>query len=248
MQQSEDLLLSATFDHDSFRAPALGSPAWRRALRAAASTGLARHLADPRQHLWLKRWFDVTVASIGLLGLALPLLAITAAIRVSSRGPALFRQARVGFNGRRFEILKFRTMYIGEMDPSGVRQTKRDDPRVTPLGRFLRRANIDELPQLINVLRGEMSLVGPRPHVPGMLAGGVLYEVLVPYYSERHRMPPGLTGLAQMNALRGCTEDPAAAKARIDCDLAYIDNWSLGLDLYILLNTLRTELLRCSGV
>jgi lipopolysaccharide/colanic/teichoic acid biosynthesis glycosyltransferase len=135
-------------------------------------------------------------------------------------------------------------MYADRGDQAGVQQTRREDWRVTSLGRFLRRSSLDEVPQLLNVLKGDMSMVGPRPHVPGMLAGGMLYEKLVPYYFERHRVRPGITGLAQANGLRGSTEDPNAATARIKRDLEYIETWSLRLDLRLLIETARNELLQ----
>src|SRR6201999_467888 len=172
----------------------------------------------------------------------LPLfLAVAAAIRLTSKGPVLFRQQRYGVNRTTFEILKFRTMCIAESDLSGVQQTRASDRRVTPLGAWLRRTNIDELPQLVNVLRGDMSLVGPRPHVPGMIAGGVLYEELVPNYFQRCRVRPGITGLAQAVGLRGSTLDARLARERIEYDLAYIQFQSVLLDLRILCMTLRNE-------
>jgi lipopolysaccharide/colanic/teichoic acid biosynthesis glycosyltransferase len=198
-----------------------------------------RHPHDPPT----KRWFDFTAATLLLLLLAPGLLGIALAIRLTSRGPALFTQPRYGRNGELFGIYKFRTMYIDHADPSGVRQTRRGDPRVTPFGRFLRRTNLDEVPQLLNVVKGDMSLVGPRPHVPGMLAGGKLYEELVPYYFDRGRVRPGITGLAQVKGLRGSTEDASLAVARVDHDLEYIENWSFALDVRILVETVRTELL-----
>jgi lipopolysaccharide/colanic/teichoic acid biosynthesis glycosyltransferase len=132
-------------------------------------------------------------------------------------------------------------------DQRGTRQTTADDPRVTPLGRILRKTSLDELPQLINVLKGDMSLVGPRPHVPGMLANGMLYEEFIPYYFQRHIMRPGLTGLAQMRGFRGTTTRPEAALARVDCDLEYIESWSLIQDVRIILTTVATEFLSGSG-
>lgn len=197
--------------------------------------------------LILKRVIDVVVSAALLLILS-PVLAATAlAIKLTSVGPVFFRQRRYGLNNDQFTILKFRTMFAHDGDMSGVNQTRIGDPRVTPLGRFLRRTNIDELPQLINVLQGDMSLVGPRPHVPGMRAGGMIYEALVPSYFERHRVRPGLTGLAQINELRGSTADAKFAKARIAYDLAYVEHWSILLDLRILWTTFKTEVLRGTG-
>lgn len=195
-----------------------------------------------------KRCFDVVVASFVLLLLGPGILIIAAAIKVTSPGPVLFKQRRYGLNNQTFEIYKFRTMYVDVGDQSGVRQTQEGDPRITSLGRLLRRSSLDELPQLWNVLRGDMSLVGPRPHVPGMLGGGVLYEELVPYYFERHHMRVGITGLAQVNGLRGSTQDPFVARARIDQDLDYIRNWSLMLDIRILIVTARREFLSGNGM
>jgi len=197
--------------------------------------------------LAVKRTVDV-VASGVLIAFASPLLLGAAlAIKATSRGPVLFKQARYGLNNELFGIYKFRTMRIDQGDATGVKQTRADDPRVTPVGRVLRRTNIDELPQLFNVLLGDMSLVGPRPHVPGMRAGGLLYEELVPHYFKRHRMRPGITGLAQINRLRGSTTDAKFAKARIEYDLAYAEHWSLLLDFRILWQTFKSELLRGTG-
>lgn len=205
------------------------------------------HLIDGARTFVSKRCFDL-VASLALATFLSPgLLLIAVAIKLTSPGPVLFRQKRYGFGGRHFDIFKFRTMSWEETDSSGVRQTCKNDPRVTRVGRLLRKSSLDELPQLLNVLRGDMSLVGPRPHVPGMLAGGLLYEELVPYYFHRHRMPVGITGLAQVSGLRGSTVDPDIATARIDRDLEYIESWSFVLDLWIIWQTVRREFLTGSA-
>ena len=198
--------------------------------------------------LMLKRLVDIVLASGALLFLLPMLLFVALAIKLTSRGPIFFRQDRVGRNGETFKIFKFRTMFTDREDASGVKQTKANDDRVTPIGQLLRAKSIDELPQLINVLVGDMSLVGPRPHVAGMLAGGMTYETLVPYYGLRYRMAPGLTGWAQANGYRGPTDDPVLAFARIDHDLAYIQNFSLGLDIKIIVMTAWVELTRGTGV
>ncbi|WP_245410880.1 sugar transferase [Microvirga flavescens] len=208
----------------------------------------ARRLTDRHLELAGKRALDVTVALVLICLLAPGLILIAAAIRLTSPGPAIFRQKRYGLGGAPFEIFKFRTMSVHACDPSGRTQTCQGDMRLTSIGRFLRKSSLDELPQLINVLRGDMSLVGPRPHVPGMLAGGMLYEDLVPEYFERLRVLPGVTGLAQVNGLRGSTEDPALAIARVSDDLAYIEHWSLMLDIKIILKTAQCEFLSGSGL
>ena len=195
----------------------------------------------------LKRMVDIFGASAGLVLLA-PLLAmIVVAIKANSQGPVIFRQKRHGANGTTFEVYKFRTMFVEQCDHSGVRQTIENDPRVTPVGRFLRQSNFDELPQLFNILRGEMSLVGPRPHVPGMLAAGVPYEELDPRYMQRHKVRPGLTGLAQVNGYRGETTTRHAALMRLEFDLAYLERRSFLLDLKIILKTVTQEFFKGSG-
>jgi exopolysaccharide biosynthesis polyprenyl glycosylphosphotransferase len=197
--------------------------------------------------LAIKRAVDISAAA-ALIVVASPILVGAAiAIKLTSRGPVLFKQSRYGLNNEPFGIYKFRSMRIDLGDATGVKQTRADDPRVTPVGKILRRTNIDELPQLFNVLFGDMSLVGPRPHVPGMRAGGQLYEELVPHYFRRHQMRPGITGLAQINRLRGSTTDAKFAKARIEYDLAYAENWSLLLDFRILWQTFKSEVLRGTG-
>ena len=173
-----------------------------------------------------------------LLVLTLPLMvAIAVAIRLDTPGPALFRQTRRGLNNRPFGILKFRTMVFVPGPELTVPQAWRRDPRVTRVGRVLRRTSLDELPQLFNVLKGEMSLVGPRPHA---LAHDARYAALIDGYAERHRVPPGITGWAQVHGYRGETDTLEKMQHRVDHDLAYIANQSLLLDLKILVLTVRT--------
>jgi exopolysaccharide biosynthesis polyprenyl glycosylphosphotransferase len=195
-----------------------------------------------------KRMFDVAVASSVVLFFAPLLIVVAIAIKLTSRGPVLFRQYRYGYRRHRFRIYKFRTMYQHLGDRSGVHQTTSDDPRVTAIGRLLRHTSLDELPQLINVIKGDMSLVGPRPHVPGMLAASMPYEHLVPYYFERHVVRPGVTGLAQVSGYRGSTTDAQSAIGRISCDLEYIETWSLWLDIRIILRTISREFLSGNGI
>jgi lipopolysaccharide/colanic/teichoic acid biosynthesis glycosyltransferase len=138
-------------------------------------------------------------------------------------------------------------MRIDAGDARGVKQTVQGDPRITSVGKFLRKTSLDEIPQLINVIKGDMSLVGPRPHVPGMLAAHMPYEDLVPYYAQRHSARPGITGLAQVSGCRGSTVEPNRAISRIDYDLDYIEKWSLRLDILIIVRTIRREFLSGSG-
>lgn len=195
----------------------------------------------------LKRTLDIIGAITGLILLTPLLLAISVAIKTTSRGPVVFRQERYGLNGVVFTIFKFRTMYTHMGDGSGVEQTVCGDPRVTRVGSFLRRSNFDELPQLLNVLKGEMSLVGPRPHVPGMLAAGQDYEDFDSRYMNRHRARPGITGLAQVNGCRGATTDPISARKRLEYDLQYLERQSLFLDLKIIAQTISREFLHGNG-
>lgn len=180
-----------------------------------------------------KRLLDIFVAATALIGL-LPLLAFTAiAIRLESKGPAIFRQRRHGFNGQAFTIYKFRTMNVQE-DGSAVVQASKVDPRVTRIGRVLRETSIDELPQLWNVLRGNMSIVGPRPHA---LVHDYEYGKMISNYAFRHHVKPGITGWAQVKGFRGGTPRLELMQQRIQHDLWYIDNWSLSLDLFIMFKT-----------
>jgi lipopolysaccharide/colanic/teichoic acid biosynthesis glycosyltransferase len=197
-------------------------------------------LRAPADGALVKRVVDVVLALLVLTVLAVPMLLIALAIWLDSPGPALFRQRRVGLNGSHFEMLKFRTMRHHGASTADCRQASRYDPRVTRVGYWLRCLSADELPQLINVLRGEMSIVGPRPHTPGTRAGGRLFEEVAPRYDERHRMRPGITGLAQVRGWRGETDTEDKLLRRIDSDLEYIENWSAGLDLWILCCTIGT--------
>jgi Undecaprenyl-phosphate glucose phosphotransferase len=178
------------------------------------------------------------VLGVLLFILASPVMALVAlAVRLDSKGPILFRQKRYGFNNELIEVYKFRSMYVEGQDATASKLVTRDDPRVTRVGRFIRRASLDELPQLINVICGEMALVGPRPHATGAKAERDLYENVVQGYFARHRMKPGVTGWAQINGWRGETDTHEKLVRRVEHDLYYIDNWSMLLDLYIIAMT-----------
>ena len=187
----------------------------------------------------LKCTEDRVLATLILILGSPVLMLIALLVRVDSAGPALFRQKRYGFNNELIEVFKFRTMYHHVSDADCEQQTQRNDPRVTRIGRFLRRSSLDELPQLFNVLLGEMSLVGPRPHAIATKADGVYFEDAVRDYERRHRIRPGITGWAQVNGLRGETQTLEQIRRRFEFDLYYIEHWSLGFDLIILLRTLR---------
>jgi len=185
----------------------------------------------------LKRAFDVAVAGCALVLLA-PLLAVAALLIVlEDGGPALFVQRRMGRGNRFFSMYKFRSMAVGRTDHDGSRSTGRADCRVTRIGRFIRRTSIDELPQLVNVLLGDMSIVGPRPHAIGSQAGEKLFWEVDERYWLRHALKPGLTGLAQVRGLRGATEHESDLADRLDADLEYLRGWSLWRDLRILVAT-----------
>jgi Undecaprenyl-phosphate glucose phosphotransferase len=181
----------------------------------------------------VKLVFDYVAGAICLVAFAPLMLAIAAAIKLDSTGPVFFRQRRHGFNHRIIDVFKFRTMTVAE-NGDRVDQACKNDPRVTRVGRFLRKTSLDELPQLFNVLRGEMSLVGPRPHA---LAHNQHYRERLDRYASRHCVKPGMTGWAQINGLRGPTEDPEKMRLRVHMDLYYIENWSLWLDLKIIAAT-----------
>jgi exopolysaccharide biosynthesis polyprenyl glycosylphosphotransferase len=180
-----------------------------------------------------------------LLVLVSPLMVLIAIfIKLDSRGPVFFAQKRFGFNNQVIEVLKFRTMRVDCADPSGAKRTVRNDPRVTRLGRILRLLSFDELPQLINVIRGEMSLIGPRPHAIAMRTGDHLYCDAVEQYLHRHRVKPGITGWAQVNGLRGEVDTLEKARARVAHDLYYIEHWSPLFDLKIFFKTIRLLIAR----
>ncbi|HQT89585.1 MAG TPA: sugar transferase [Acidiphilium sp.] len=183
----------------------------------------------------IKRAMDLLVGGVALVMFA-PVMAVIALMLCGS-GPVLFRQKRVGANGALFDVLKFRSMDAGG-GARIVRQAQQGDRRVTRLGRWLRRSSLDELPQLFNVLRGDMALVGPRPHAPGTEAGDFTFEQATLLYGARHRIKPGMTGLAQVRGLRGPTRTRADVAARVAADLDYIARWSPWLDVMILLRTL----------
>lgn len=180
-----------------------------------------------------KRLTDLLVSAGMFLVLSPLLLALAVLVRTTSRGPAIFKQRRYGLDGHEIMVYKFRTMFVRE-DGEQIRQASRSDARITPLGRFLRRYSLDELPQLINVMRGDMSLVGPRPHA---VAHNELYRKLIKGYMLRHKVLPGMTGWAQINGLRGETSTVEQMEARVRFDLEYLRNWSVALDLKILLRT-----------
>ncbi|MFV0295663.1 MAG: undecaprenyl-phosphate glucose phosphotransferase [Hyphomicrobiaceae bacterium] len=173
-----------------------------------------------------------------LLLLLSPVMALVAlAVRLDSKGPIFFKQRRYGFNNELVQVYKFRSMYVEKSDATASKLVTRDDPRVTKVGRFIRRTSLDELPQLFNVLKGEMSLVGPRPHATEAKAQSDLYQSVVHGYFARHRVKPGVTGWAQINGWRGETDTHEKIQRRVEHDLYYIDNWSLAFDLYILAMT-----------
>ena len=185
----------------------------------------------------IKRAEDVAL-SLALIAFISPvMLAIALAIKSTSKGPVFFRQRRLGYNNRVIEVLKFRSMYTHLSDADASQQAYRGDKRVTPVGAWLRKTSLDELPQLLNVLKGDMSLVGPRPHALATTAGGLALEEAVPVYASRHRVKPGITGWAQVNGYRGALDSVEKIVHRVNHDLYYIENWSLTFDLKILWRT-----------
>lgn len=207
--------------------------------RSASSWGGSAYLAELQRaplgpgDRAAKRVLDVAVASLALVALLPVMMLAAAAIKLDSPGPVIFRQRRNGFDQRQFTIFKFRTMHALD-DGVDVPQARRGDARITRIGSLLRRTSIDELPQLLNVLRGDMSLVGPRPHA---VAHDQAFTASIGNYRMRHRMKPGITGWAQISGCRGETARPGLMERRVECDLWYISHWSLSLDLRILIRT-----------
>ena len=185
----------------------------------------------------LKAMFDRCVALAAVVALSPLLAALALGVRLSSRGPILFVQKRYGFNNEEFGVFKFRSMYIDKCDYASEKQVTRGDKRITPFGGFIRRASLDELPQLFNVLRGDLSLVGPRPHALKSSAAGQAYEQVVDNYFARHKVKPGITGWAQINGWRGETDTVEKIEQRVAHDLHYIEHWSIWLDIKILAMT-----------
>ena len=186
----------------------------------------------------VSKWvFDKAIAALALILLAPVMAAVAIAIRLDSRGPVLFKQKRYGFNNELIEVYKFRSMYTDLCDAQAAKLVTKHDPRVTKVGRFIRKSSLDELPQLFNVLMGSLSLVGPRPHAVSAKADNRLYDEVVDGYFARHKVKPGITGWAQINGWRGETDTAEKIEKRVEHDLYYIENWSVLLDLYILLKT-----------
>lgn len=216
-----------------------GGNVWRSAQEAnLVSTSAISSAPLNDWELAAKRAFDITAASLALFFIAPLLLFVMGWIKIDSPGPILFLQSRRGLGGCTFRILKFRSMHVLE-DGDVVAQARRGDQRVTKAGYWLRRLSIDEIPQLINVLRGEMSLVGPRPHA---LAHDEHYGVLINGYTLRYHVKPGITGLAQASGFRGETPTLDSMQKRVDLDLLYIMNWTIWLDIRIILYTMKSLL------
>ncbi|WP_153769536.1 undecaprenyl-phosphate glucose phosphotransferase [Labrenzia sp. CE80] len=184
-----------------------------------------------------KRVFDVVFASLALVALFPVMIAAAIAIKLDSKGPVFFRQKRYGFNNEIIDVLKFRSMYTEMADPDAKSVVTRNDSRVTRVGRFIRKSSIDELPQLFNVLRGDLSLVGPRPHAVNAHTDNHTWDEVVDGYFARHKVKPGVTGWAQINGWRGEVDRPEKIQKRVECDVYYIENWSILFDLKILFMT-----------
>ena len=180
---------------------------------------------------WVKRTIDVLLSGLAVLVLAIPFAVIAALVKLTSSGPVFYRQERMGLDGKAFTVYKFRSMYTGAEDSTGPVWARDDDPRATPMGQWLRKLDLDELPQFLNVLKGDMSIVGPRPERPFFVDR---FKYRIPQYMLRHKVKAGITGWAQINGWRGNT----SLEKRIEYDLYYIENWSVTLDLKIMWLTL----------
>ncbi|WP_203074882.1 exopolysaccharide biosynthesis polyprenyl glycosylphosphotransferase [Falsiroseomonas ponticola] len=211
------------------RLPASRRPAGPVLLRARPISGLGAAVKVAE---------DYAMAILALAIAAVPMLLIALAIKLDSPGPVFFRQRRTGFNDQPFDVLKFRTMYAEATDHEVLRQVRAGDARVTPVGAILRKTSLDELPQIFNILKGDMSFVGPRPHAPGTRAAGRRFDEVVANYAARHQVKPGLTGLAQVRGWRGPTITEEQIIRRVESDLEYIERWSPWLDITIILRTL----------
>jgi exopolysaccharide biosynthesis polyprenyl glycosylphosphotransferase len=215
-------------------------PVWGRKIVFGPWSAPAATIAVPPLRGWrgiAKRVTDIVGAICGIVLLSPVLLACAIAIKLESPGPILFSQERAGYRNKPFRMLKFRSMYTAQADATGSQLTSRNDPRVTKVGAFLRRTSADELPQLFNVLAGDMSLVGPRPHPKGAKAGASLYDDLIPNFYSRYRMKPGITGLAQISGLRGNTETEQHLIDRFRLDLEYASQWTPLVDIAIIVRT-----------
>jgi Undecaprenyl-phosphate glucose phosphotransferase len=194
---------------------------------------------------FLKSCMDRVIALVALVLFSPIMLAVALAVRFESKGPIIFKQKRFGFNNELIKVYKFRSMFVDSSDANAVKLVAKNDPRVTKVGRFIRKSSLDELPQLFNVLTGQLSLVGPRPHATQAKAAGALYDEVIDGYFARHKVKPGITGWAQINGWRGETDTHEKLEQRVKHDLDYIDRWSLSLDLYIIAKTpfalLKTE-------
>jgi putative colanic acid biosynthesis UDP-glucose lipid carrier transferase len=220
------------FPASEFEAQAVGGDSVAGAIQRRDEFVIASMPCAPVGRAVSKRIFDFLVA-VGLLAFLAPLLVLTAIlVRATSPGPALFKQRRTGLNGKVFHIYKFRTMTV--MEDGHLLPAQREDARVTRLGAILRRSSLDELPQLLNIIKGEMSLVGPRPHA---IAHDELYSTLLPNYVERFRARPGLTGLAQVTGFRGEVKTIDCLKGRVEADVRYIGEWSMLMDVIVLFST-----------
>ncbi|HDR9204238.1 undecaprenyl-phosphate glucose phosphotransferase [Burkholderia vietnamiensis] len=198
----------------------------------------------PRNAMWKKELFDRLFAAVALIGLLPVMVVIAIAVKLSSRGPVFFKQYRKGADGREFQILKFRTMRVHVEQAGVVTQATKTDSRITRVGRFLRKTSLDELPQFLNVLRGEMSVVGPRPHA---IEHDRLYQKVVDGYIHRYRIKPGITGWAQVNGYRGETDRLEKMQKRVEYDLYYLRNWSFALDMRIVLATVAKGLVNANA-